>query len=230
MNTSPSDPDQNVKNPLRIGICNLNELEERSKAFRIMNQTSNKKRYLLSREEIKFAGQQTILKKSSEIDISIAKLLRRHYPSNHFIKMFQPDEGIVIVSDMKTPQGISFSMDIVTQILNIAGGAYEGFVDRVDSFADFIHLLNNALFPKLVLIGHLSPENLELEKANFIRGRRMDHFIRFLEITHRNHKPESYFPKLKQVDINSNDSKSWGRLILEIIREYTKPYFLEELR
>ena len=74
-------------------------------------------------------------------------LLKRAFKPTHTFKTFQPDEGIVILSDMSTPAGISLSMDLVTQIMNIGGGAYEAFIDRVDSFKELNTLLQKALFP-----------------------------------------------------------------------------------
>lgn len=219
---------QKKENPLRIGICSLDELEEKIKSFRIMNQSALKKRYILSREQVLDQNDQPILEKSGEIDISRAKLLRRNFSGGHIFKSFQPDEGIVIISDMSSSEGISLGMDIVTQIMNIGGGAYEGFIDRVDSFADFLNLLKKALFPKLILIGYIPPDRLELEKVNYIRAKRVDHYIRTIEITHSLLKPQPYFPKSKQVEITTEDPKSWARLIIEIIREYTKPYFIED--
>lgn len=220
--------EQKKDNPLRIGVCNLDELEEKVKAFRVMNQSALKKRYVLSREVITAPGGQVVLQKSSEVDISRAKLLRRHFPNDVSFKTFQPDEGIVIISDMSSPEGISLSMDIVTQIMNIGGGAYEGFIDRVDSFTDFLNLLKKALFPKLVIIGYIPPDRLEMEKINFVRAKRVDHYIRAIELTHSTMKPQPYFPKIKQVHIDTADPKSWGRFIIEIVREYTKPYFIED--
>ncbi|MCB1316735.1 MAG: hypothetical protein KDK34_21655 [Leptospiraceae bacterium] len=225
---TPPEDEQKKENPLRIGMCSLDELEEKIKAFRIMNQSALKKRYVLSREVVTVPGGQVILQKSTEIDISRAKLLRRHFPGNHMFKSFQPDEGIVIISDMSSPEGISLSMDIVTQIMNIGGGAYEGFIDRVDSFTDFLNLLKKALFPKLIIIGYIPPERLEMEKINFVRARRVDHYIRAIELTHTQMKTQAYFPKIKQVQIDTSDPRSWGRFIIEIVREYTKPYFVED--
>lgn len=216
------------ENPLRIGVCTLDELEEKIKAFRIMNQSALKKRYILSRDLVKAPGGEVILQKSSEIDISRAKLLRRHFMGSQVFKSFQPDEGIVIISDMSSMEGISLSMDLVTQIMNLGGGAYEGFIDRVDSFTDFLNLLKKALFPKLIIIGYLPPDRLEMERINFVRARRVDHYIRALELTHTVQKPHPYFPKIKQVHIDTNDPKSWGRFIIEVVREYTKPYFVED--
>lgn len=219
---------QKKENPLRIGVCNLDELEEKVKAFRIMNQSALKKRYILSREVVTAPGGSILLSKSAEIDISRAKLLRRHFGSVDSFKTFQPDEGIVIISDMSSPEGISLSMDIVTQIMNIGGGASEGFIDRVDSFTDFLNLLKKALFPKLLIIGYIPPERLEMEKINFVRAKRVDHYVRAIELTHSTTKTQPYFPKIKQVHIDTNDPKSWGRFIIEIVREYTKPYFVED--
>ena len=216
------------ENPLRIGMCSLDELEEKIKAFRIMNQSALKKRYILSRDVLKSPTGEVILQKSSEIDISKAKLLRRHYQGDFSLKSFQPDEGIVIVSDMTNPEGIALSMDIVTQIMNLGGGAYEGFIDRVDSFTDFLNLLKKALFPKLMIIGYLPPDRLEMEKINFLRAKKVDTYIRALELTHDTMKPKPYFPKAKQVHIDTSDPKSWGRFIIEVVREYTKPYFIED--
>ena len=145
--------DKTKENPLRIGTCTLDELEEKIKAFRIMNQTALKKRYMLSRDTVSAPNGEVILQTSSEIDISLAKLLRRHFSGDFQLKTFQPDEGIVIISDMSSAEGIALSMDIVTQIMNLGGGAYEGFIDRVDSFTDFLNLLKKALYPKLINIG-----------------------------------------------------------------------------
>lgn len=219
---------QKHENPLRIGICTLDELEEKVRSFRIMNQSALKKRYILSREQVMSQSNDKILGKSEEIDISKAKLLRRNFSGGHTFKTFQPDEGIVIISDMGSMEGISLGMDIVTQIMNIGGGAYEGFIDRVDSFGDFLNLLKKALFPRLILIGYIPQDRLDHEKLNFIRSRRIDNYIRAIEITHTTIKPRPYFPQIKQVHINPEDSKSWGRLIVEIVREYTKHYFIED--
>lgn len=228
MDDSSKEELRKKENPLRIGMCTLDELEEKVKAFRIMNQSALKKRYVLSRDVVTAPTGELVLQKSSEVDISKAKLLRRHFQGNHVLKTFQPDEGVVIISDMSTPEGISLSMDIVTQIMNLGGGAYEGFIDRVDSFTDFLNLLKKALFPKLVVIGYLPPERLEMERINFVRARRVDQYIRVIELTHGLMKPQAYFPKIKQVHIDQVDPKSWGRFIVEVVREYTKPYFVEE--
>lgn len=216
------------ENPLRIGTCTLDELEEKIKAFRVMNQAALKKRYVLSRETLRAPDGSVLIQKSSEIDISRAKLLRRHLSGDYVLKTFQPDEGIVIISDMTNPEGISLSMDMVTQIMNLGGGAYEGFIDRVDSFTDFLNLLKKALFPKLVIVGYLPTERLEMERINFVRARKVDGYIRAIELTHSALKNKAYFPKIKQVHIDTADPKSWGRFIIEAVREYSKPYFIED--
>ena len=228
MSAAEQHSNSKTDNPLRIGMCTLDELEEKVRAFRIMNQSALKKRYILSRELVNSQNGQVLLNKSEEIDISRAKLLRRNFSGTQVFKTFQPDEGLVIVSDMGSPEGISLGMDIVTQIMNIGGGAYEGFIDRVDNFGDFLGLLKKALFPRLILIGYIPPDRLDHEKLNFVRSRRIDNYIRTIEITHTVFKPRPYFPQIKQVQINPEDSKSWGRLIVEIVREYTKHYFVED--
>ncbi|MBU44329.1 MAG: hypothetical protein CMN76_14000 [Spirochaetaceae bacterium] len=217
------------ENPLRIGVSTLDELEEKIKAFRIMNQSALKKRFIMSREDVRVpTNRDPLLTKGEEIDISRAKLLRRHFGGEQEFKCFQPDEGIVIVSDMNEMAGISLSMDIVTQMMNLGGGAYEGFIDRVDSFSEFLNLLKKALFPKLIIVGFLPPGRLETEQLNFVRIKRVDHYIRAIELTHSIHKPRPYFPKLKQVHIESGDQRSWARFIVEVVREYTKSYFVED--
>jgi len=216
------------ENPLRVGICTLDELEEKVKAFRIMNQTALKKRFILSREEIATAGGEILVQKRSEIDISKAKLLRRHFQGDRVLKTFQPDEGMVIISDMSSPEGIPLSMDVVTQVMNLGGGTYEGFIDRVDSFAEFLNLLKKALFPRLVVIGYLPPDRMDLELMNFARARKVDQYMRVIELTHSMFKPKSYFQKVKHIHIDTEEPKSWGRFIIELVREYTKPYFVEE--
>ena len=222
------------ENPLRIGTAKLGELDERLKAFRVMNQVSAKKRYIIGREALKRPGyDEFVLEKSKEIDVSVVKLLSRYFEPDKEIKIFQPDEGIVIVSDMSSPQGISFSMDIVTQIMNIGGGVYEGFIERIDSFGELLNLLKNVLFSRLLLIGYLPSERLEAEKINFIRAQRVDQYIRLVELTHSVYKKEPYFANLnkcRQIHIDPDDPYAWGRLIIEVIREYTRGYFIEDTK
>ncbi len=216
------------ENILKIGFNTLSEVEEKVKSFRIMNQNAAKRRYIITRENIRDNNQKIILPKAAEIDISATMLLRRQFKGDTILKTFQPDEGIVIISDMATMEGVTLTMDIVTQIMNLGGGAYEGFIDRVDSFTDFINHLKKALFPKLIIIGYIPKERIQSEMINFVRVKRIDNYLRTLELTHSLHKPHGYFPKIKQVPINE-DPKSWGRFVVEIVREYTKPYLIEQV-
>ncbi|MBK8394353.1 MAG: hypothetical protein IPL26_03790 [Leptospiraceae bacterium] len=216
------------ENILKIGFNTLSEIEEKVKAFRIMNQNAAKRRYIITRENIRDNSQKIILPKAAEIDISATMLLRRQFKGDTIFKTFQPDEGIVIISDMATMEGVTLTMDIVTQIMNLGGGAYEGFIDRVDSFTDFINHLKKALFPKLIIIGYIPKERIQNEMINFVRVKRIDNYLRTLELTHSVHKPHGYFPKIKQVPINE-DPKSWGRFVVEIVREYTKSYLIEQV-
>jgi hypothetical protein len=218
------------ENPLRIGITTLDELEEKVKAFRIINLSSLKKRFIISRENLyKPDSQELILEKGKEIDISKIKLLRKYFDGNYILKTFQPDEGIVIISDMNRKESIPLSMDILTHLMNLGKGAYEGFIDRVDNFEDCLTLLKKTLFPRLILIGYLPPENLDNERLNFVRIRRIDHYIRFIEIIHTKYKPFPYFPKIKSIIIEAGNPKSWMKFLLEIIQEYNRGYLVETL-
>ena len=162
------------ENVLKIGYSTLDEIEDKVKAFRVMNQNAVKKRYLLTRDPIMDSQGKVIVPKAQEIDVSAAKLLRRHFKGGDMFKVFQPDEGIVIISDMSTMEGVSFSMDIVTQIMNLGGGAYEGFIDRVDSFEEFIVLLKKNLFPRMIIVGFLPKEKIQTEIINFVKVKRLD--------------------------------------------------------
>lgn len=217
-------------NILRIGSSSLTELEEKVKALRTINLNVKKRRFVISREDIKLTSGEVLVAKGSDIDISKVMLLKRHFKPDHQVKTFQPDEGIVLVSDMSTPVGIQFSMDLVTQVMNIGGGAYEAFIDRVDSFKEFAALYNKALFPKLAIVGYVPPQadRLKEELAFYQLIARTDPYIRMLEIMHTSIKPQPFIPRMRSLTINPEDRDSWKRFILEVITEYTKAYSLEE--
>ena len=217
-------------NILRIGSSTLVELEEKVKALRTINLNVKKRRFIITREDIKVASGDVIIPKGSDLDISKVMLLKRHFKPDHQIKTFQPDEGIVLVSDMSTPVGIQFSMDLVTQVMNIGGGAYEAFIDRVDSFKEFAALYNKALFPKLAVVGYIPPqvERVKEELAFYQLITRTDPYIRMIEIMHTQIKPNPIIPRMRSLAINPEDRDSWKRFILEIITEYTKAYSIEE--
>ena len=235
MSAVPRQEDIRAKNPLRVGVATLGEIERRLRAFQIMNQSSTKKRYILSRESLREApDQKVILEKSAEIDLAAVKLLSRYFKPDKLINIFQPDEGVIIVSDMSSPQGISFTMDIVTQTMKIGGGIYEGFIERVDSFGEMLNLLKKVLFPRVIVIGYLLPERIESEKINFVRSQRIDQYIHLLELTHSLHKKEPYFfgtplgEKCQHAHVDPDDPYAWSRLTEEVVREYTRDYVIEE--
>ncbi|MCS7205924.1 MAG: hypothetical protein NZ853_09510 [Leptospiraceae bacterium] len=218
------------ENPLRMGINTLDELEEKVKALRILNLSSLKKRFIISREDVYIPdSDQKILEKGKEIDVNSIKLLRKYFSGDTIFKTFQPDEGIVIVSDMNKRESISLSMDIITQLMNLGKGAYEGFIDRVDNFEECLYLLKKTLFPRLMLIGYINPEDLENEKLNLVRIRRIDHYIRIIEVLHKKLKPYPLFPKIKNIMIDPDQPDTWNQFILQIIQEYNKGYLVEEL-
>ena len=214
------------ENVLRIGISTLDGIEEKIKAFLAMNLNARKKRYLVSRADVLNDGRKFILKKGDEIDVAKAKLLRRSFKGNHTFKTFQPDEGIVLVSDMSSRGGLGLSVDLVTQVMNIGRGAYEAFVDRVDSFSELYRLFQKNLFPKLVIVGYLPLESLDRERNMYNTISKEDPYIRFMEVIHSVFKPTAVLSELKRVQISTEDPNSWKRFIQETIQEYKKPYFV----
>lgn len=119
-------------------------------------------------------------------------------------------------------------MSLLTHIMSIGKGAYEGFIDRIDNFEECLKLIKKTLFPKLMIIGYIPMDNLENEKLNLIRIKRMDQYIRIIEIIHKKIKPMPYFPKLKTITFDSEDQEKINQFILEIIQEYNKGYLVEE--
>lgn len=222
---APGDTHSNV---LKIGISSLAELEEKVKAFRTINLNVKKRRYILSREEIKDNEGNILIKKGEDIDLSRVMLLKRWFKPTDVFKTFQPDEGIVLISDMSTPQGISLSMDLVTQIMNIGGGAYEAFIDRVDSFRELSSLLGKALFPKMMIVGFIPEEKVQEEAAFYHVIKRADPYLRILEVMQAGIKDRQILPKVHHVNIQPTDKDSWKRFIVEVVQEYTKAYSIEE--
>ena len=217
-----------ANNVLRVGISTLDEIEEKIKAFRIMNRDTRQKRYLISRENVYNQNHKLILKKTDDIDVVKAKLLRRSFRGSHTFKTFQPDEGIVVVSDASSPKGSNFSADLMKQIRTIGQGLYDAFIDRVDNFHQLHQFFQKTLFPRLVIVGHLPPEILEQQKIicnNVIR--REDPYMRCLEVVHSDFKPIPILSEIKQIHISPQNAQPWQRLIQEIIREYNKPYLVK---
>ena len=213
-------------NVLGIGISTLDGIEEKIKAFRAMNLNARKKRYLVSRADVVSDGRKFILKKGDEIDVAKAKLLRRSFKGNHTFKTFQPDEGIVLVSDMSSKGGLGLSVDLVTQVMNIGRGAYEAFIDRVDSFSELYRLFQKNLFPKLVIVGYLPLESLDKERDIYNTILKEDPYLRFMEVIHGVFKPIAVLSELKRVQISTKDPNSWNKFIRETIQEYKKPYLI----
>ena len=216
-------------NPLHIGISTLQELEQKVKAFRTINLHSKKKRFVIARETIKNPVDGGILvKKGEEIDVSKVLLLKRFFKMDHIFKTFQPDEGILIISDMKTPAGIQLSMDLVTQVAQIGQGQYDAFIDRLDSFTEMKNLLSSVLFPKMVIIGYIPLEKIEEETEAFHYIRRVDPYLRAIAVVHTAIKPIPVFPRVKQCVITPGDINSLKNFVIEVVNEYTKPYSIEE--
>ena len=228
MDKDKKEKDASGNNVLRIGFSTLQELDEKVKAIRTINLNARKKRFIIAREDILDDKGNVLVKKGEDLSLPKVMQLRRSFKSDHIIKTFQPDEGIVLISDMNSPSGIQLSMDLVTQVMNLGGGAYEAFIDRVDSFKELSTLLNKALFPKMVLVGYIPTEKLQEEAAFFQLIKKADPYIRLVEILHTPIKPNAVIPKIKHITIIPEDKDSWKRFILEIIQEYTKPYSIED--
>lgn len=226
---SYSDEKIRQENTLRIGVATLNEIQERVKAYRLMNQNSKKKRFIVTREPIKADDGSLVMDKAEDFDISKTLLLKRYFHMDKEFKTFSPDEGIVIVSDMNSAAGIQLSMDLVTQIMNLGGGAYEAFIDRVDSVEELVKLYDKGLFPKLIVLGYLEEEQKTLELIKFSKIKKIDPHFRLLEVTHSETKPKAYMTTSHQVPIVVGDPKTWQRFVVEIISEYTRPYFTEQI-
>lgn len=218
-------------NPLRMGITGTEELEEKIKAFRTINGSAIKKRYLLSRQKLTDqSGQELLLEPGTEIDMAKAKQIRRFYHGSMELKTYQPDEGISVVSDLSSPEGAPLTMEIMHSLSTLGGGRYESFIDRVDTFSELLQLIKKSLFPRMVIVGYFPHDRLRMERVNMIRLRRYDTFMRFLEVTHSEWKHSAGFPSIKQVRINPGDPEAgWDSFLNVVCREYQKPYYVEEM-
>lgn len=219
---------EDLQNPLRMGIASVDELEEISRAYRLLNKECLKKRYIISRENVLNDQEKAIIMKGSDIEIDRVKELKKKYTGQHVLKIFQPDEGICIVCDKTEANARELERRIYHHLMRLGGGTYEGFYDRVGSLYDFLNMFIKALFPKLVIIGSIPYDLLEMERINLNRVQRLDPYIRFIEIGHYELKPFPLFKGVKYFKIENEDEENWSEFLREVIREYTKPYFVEE--
>ena len=215
-------------NPLRIGIASLQELEEMVKSYRIMNKSCLKSRYIMSREELSDQEGHVYLDKGEDIEVRHLKAMRKNESGHFMVKVFLPDEGIVTISDHTEQDGKQLEQRTYHHIMRLGNKAYEGFIDRLGSLNDFLNLFTNALFPKLIIIGLIQTDLLEMERKNLARIKRLDPYLRFLEITHYQLKPFPLIPGVKSIHISEESDKEWNIFLEGVITEYTKPYFVEE--
>jgi len=213
-------------NPLRVGICTLYELEERLKAFRIMNRISLKKRFMMSREKIVAESGEVLLSKAEDIDLKIVKKLRSDHHGSMLLNIYQPDEGIVVVSDSTAVDGIRLTNSIMREINQLSKKKYEGFIDHVDSLFGFMTLFRTILFPRLILIGYVHPGRLNAERNNIRRIRKIDRYLRIVEVLHSRYKQFPYFQDVRTITIHEDQKQNTFQDA--VIREYIKPYFIEE--
>lgn len=221
--------DVHKENILNIGIATLRELEEMVKAFRLMNQYAQRKRFVISREDIRDPDGNILVEKARDFTIPALKLLQRIYKGDHFMKIFSPEEGIAVISDARTEYGKAFSESLNRQVINIGGGVYEAFIDSLNSLHDLFALFRKGHSPKLVVIGYLSVKSLQAELDMFSELKRFDPYLRFLDILHADVKPKSFIRDVPNFMIDEKDEKTWHKFVIRLIREYTKPYFVEEI-
>jgi|YNPMSStandDraft_1061717.scaffolds.fasta_scaffold11928_4 hypothetical protein len=220
--------EQKQLNILRIGIANLPELEELVKAFRLMNQYSKRRRFIVSREDLKDTYGNIIVEKAHDINISVVKLLQRNFKPDTDFKIFSSDEGIAIVTNTESPNAKEFSSQLIATIEGIGGGIYKPFIDTVSSFYELFKLFEKGLSPKLVVVGYIPVKQVAQEVSMYNEIKKYDPYIRILDITHDELKPKSFL-KGATIFHFDKDPKVWHRLLTKIIQEYTKPYFMEEI-
>jgi len=164
--------DRRQKNVLKIGLSTLGEIEEKVKAFRIINPASYQKRFIVAAQEIKDKEGNILIAKGEAIDLAKVIMMRRFFAVGDVFKTYQPDVAIALVTEMNSPEGIKLSMDLVTNIMNIGRGLYQTMIERIDSLADLNTMLQGKkLFPRLIIIGHIPVEKLahEMEMFKIIR-------------------------------------------------------------
>ena len=218
-------------NPLSLAICSIDILENRLKQIQTMNRIATKKRFVLSRQDIVDTNGKLIVKRAQEIDLPLIKRLRYFLPGNTIIKIFQPDEGIVIVSDFSDKQGISFSMDIVTQVMNIGNGAYSAFIERVNSFYALIPLIKKSLFPKVILVGYIPKQDLQESKEDIMEIYKIDPFLKYIILTQSNNEALGLFPidasiSFKSILVENAKRDSWNDAMQVLVDEYKASYHL----
>ena len=217
-------------NSLNIGFCLLGELIERLRIIRSMNQITNRKRYILARKTILGKKEETLIREGAEIEITSVRLLQRYYPKDYLVPIFQSDSNITILSSMSDAAGISFSMDLVTQVMNLESGLYEKFIERVENLDKILHQGHpRQIFSRVILAGYLAPNEIESEKAKLAELLRKDPFIRIIEVTHSQYKKSPYFPlpNVQNYHISKGTLEEWRTFIHTVVKAYTQPYKLE---
>ncbi|MCX8123428.1 MAG: hypothetical protein N3F66_04605 [Spirochaetes bacterium] len=220
--------DQKQINILRIGVANLSELEEIVKAFRLMNQYAKRRRFVVSREELRDMYGNIIVEKAHDINISVVKLLQRNFKPDNDFKIFSSDEGIAIVTNTESPNAKEFSLQLIATIEGIGGGIYKPFIDIVPSFYELFKLFEKGLSPKMVVVGYIPIKQVAQEVSMYNEIKKYDPYIRILDITHDELKPKSFLKGAVTFHFD-NTHKVWQRFLTKLIQEYTKPYFMEQI-
>ncbi len=216
-------------NILQVGVADAEKLDDMVRAFRLMNRHSNRRRFLVSRENVNDANGNLIVEKAKDIDISVVKQLQRSFSRDTEYKIFSSDEGIAIVTEFNAEYGSEFSKSLMNQIMNIGNGIYRPFIDVVSSFNELFALFKKGLSPKLVVIGYIPVKNVGQEVKMYNDLKAYDPYIRYLDVLHAELKPRSFIKGVPQYMLNPADDKAWHKFVVKVINEYTKPYFMEEV-
>jgi len=88
------------ENILKVGIAEADRLDDMVRSFRLMNKNSNRRRFVVSRENVVDGHGNIIVEKAKDIDISVVKQFQRSFDRNTEFKVFSSDEGIAIMRDL----------------------------------------------------------------------------------------------------------------------------------
>jgi len=217
------------ENILKVGVAEADRLDDMVRSFRLMNKHSNRRRFVVSRENVIDGHGNIIVEKAKDIDIPVVKQFQRSFDRNTEFKIFSSDEGIAIVTNTEAEYGKDFSKSLINQVENIGGGIYKPFIDIVRSFYELFALFQKGLSPKLIIVGYIPVKNIGQEVNMYNELKRHDPYIRYLDVLHSELKPRSFIKGVPQFMLDTEDEKAWHKFVLKVIHEYTKPYFMEEI-
>lgn len=222
------DNNHKQENILKVGVARADTLDDMVRSFRLMNRHSNRRRFVVAREDVRDGHDNIIVEKAKDIDIPVVKQFQRSFDSSTEFKIFSSDEGLAIVTNSEAEYGKDFSRSLINQVVNIGGGIYKPFIDIVQSFHELFALFQKGLSPKLIIVGYIPVKNIGPEVNMYNELKRHDQYIRYLDVLHSELKPRSFIKGVPQFMLDIQDEKAWHKFVLKLIHEYTKPYFMED--